>query len=155
MSAHRILWLAVAAVASLAGCDDSAPSGGTVDAAADARPGDDAGSDKGPAPDRGLPDASQPDQGTPPPDRDADGIPDAADNCPDAANPDQLDTDGDGAGDACDQAPAKANYRLVGQSVVFFGGELVNDQRTGRATGRAVGGPAEGGNHRLGGGSAP
>ena len=37
-----------------------------------------------------------------PPDRDADGIPDEQDNCPDAANPGQEDQDGDFAGDACD-----------------------------------------------------
>lgn len=38
------------------------------------------------------------------PDRDVDLVPDAADNCPDAANPDQDDNDDDGAGDACDSA---------------------------------------------------
>lgn len=35
-------------------------------------------------------------------DRDADGIPDDDDNCPDTPNFDQADIDGDGLGDACD-----------------------------------------------------
>lgn len=43
-----------------------------------------------------------------PNDRDGDGIPNASDNCPDVANPDQLDTDGDGLGDACDACPNEA-----------------------------------------------
>jgi hypothetical protein len=38
----------------------------------------------------------------PGPDADADGVPDPADNCPSAPNPDQGDLDGDGQGDACD-----------------------------------------------------
>lgn len=41
----------------------------------------------------------------PPADTDADGIPDAIDNCPNAPNPDQADADGDGIGDACDPCP--------------------------------------------------
>ena len=35
-------------------------------------------------------------------DRDNDGVPDAVDNCPDDANPGQIDTDGDGKGNRCD-----------------------------------------------------
>ncbi|MDR1294573.1 MAG: Ig-like domain-containing protein [Bifidobacteriaceae bacterium] len=37
--------------------------------------------------------------------RDADGIPDGADNCPAAYNPGQEDADGDGQGDGCDTTP--------------------------------------------------
>ncbi|TWT42123.1 Alpha-agarase precursor [Phycisphaerae bacterium RAS1] len=36
------------------------------------------------------------------PDADEDGVLDADDNCPEAANPNQADSDDDGAGDACD-----------------------------------------------------
>lgn len=42
-------------------------------------------------------------------DHDGDGIPNAADNCPLVANPDQVDRDGDGAGDACDNCLSVAN----------------------------------------------
>ncbi|MDM8008258.1 MAG: thrombospondin type 3 repeat-containing protein [Phycisphaerae bacterium] len=37
-------------------------------------------------------------------DRDSDGIQDAADNCPDDANTDQLDADDDGVGDTCEDS---------------------------------------------------
>jgi hypothetical protein len=50
--------------------------------------------------DAATPDASAPDAA--PADRDGDGDPDTADNCPDTANADQLDSDKDGKGDACD-----------------------------------------------------
>jgi sugar lactone lactonase YvrE len=43
------------------------------------------------------------------PDTDGDGVPDATDNCPDRANPDQADADGDGLGDVCDNCPATRN----------------------------------------------
>jgi hypothetical protein len=35
-------------------------------------------------------------------DRDGDGIPDNADNCPEVSNPDQINTDGDEVGNLCD-----------------------------------------------------
>ena len=37
--------------------------------------------------------------------RDGDGVPDAADNCPATTNADQADADSDGSGDACDTTP--------------------------------------------------
>ena len=40
------------------------------------------------------------------PDRDGDGVPDATDNCPDAANAGQGDADHDGVGDACEVLPS-------------------------------------------------
>jgi hypothetical protein len=44
-----------------------------------------------------------------PNDRDHDGFINTADNCPDAANPQQSDGDSDGKGDACDPCPSDAN----------------------------------------------
>ncbi|GEM_PF-1394468 len=42
-------------------------------------------------------------------DADDDGVTDAADNCPDDANPGQEDPDGDGLGSACDNCPTSSN----------------------------------------------
>src|SRR5262245_38089363 len=51
--------------------------------------------------------------GTPLPDGDADGVCDAADNCPAVANPTQQDTDGDATGDACDDTDAELSITKV------------------------------------------
>ena len=55
------------------------------------------------------------------PDQDGDGVPDAQDNCPTVANPEQQDSDGDGIGDACDPDPTTPdNCQLrVARSRVF------------------------------------
>lgn len=47
------------------------------------------------------------------PDADGDGIPNASDNCPSIANPDQVDADGDGIGDACDPHPTIHEYVIL------------------------------------------
>ncbi|HKX12605.1 MAG TPA: thrombospondin type 3 repeat-containing protein [bacterium] len=57
-----------------------------------------------------LADCEDPDCATaqvclPPPDSDGDGVPNANDNCPNDANPDQADNDGEGAGNVCDGSP--------------------------------------------------
>ncbi|HEX8617386.1 MAG TPA: thrombospondin type 3 repeat-containing protein [Thermoanaerobaculia bacterium] len=51
------------------------------------------------------PPPAPPEPPPPPPDKDKDGIPDFRDNCPAAANPDQLDVDRDGIGAACETTP--------------------------------------------------
>lgn len=50
------------------------------------------------------------------PDRDGDGVPDAADDCEDDPNPDQADLDADGAGDVCDDVDAALAVTRAGVS---------------------------------------
>ena len=52
------------------------------------------------------------------PDGDADGVPDARDNCAAAANPSQADADADGVGDACETAPSGNTTPITGERVV-------------------------------------
>ncbi|WP_051324986.1 thrombospondin type 3 repeat-containing protein [Candidatus Solirubrobacter pratensis] len=54
----------------------------------------------------------------PPPDRDADGVPDASDNCPEKANSDQADADRDGVGNACELLPAGDAPPVAGVNAV-------------------------------------
>lgn len=56
-------------------------------------------------------------------DADGDGVKDASDNCPNAANATQTDTDADGAGDACDSTP----NGVVAVTVVDTDGDGVPD----------------------------
>ena len=83
--------LVVASLALACGNDD-APSSTTDDTTGDTGPGDGDGGDG----DGG------PGDGDPGPDSDMDGTPDSSDNCPDVANPNQLDYDANGSGNACD-----------------------------------------------------
>ncbi|MBN2096003.1 thrombospondin type 3 repeat-containing protein [Candidatus Peregrinibacteria bacterium] len=59
-------------------------------------------------------------------DEDHDGIGDNSDNCPDVANPGQLDADNDGVGDMCDTPEVVNNYTFddVVQGIAFFLGNL-------------------------------
>ena len=58
-------------------------------------------------------------------DRDADGVPDDSDNCPDDPNSTQEDADGDGLGDACDPCPSGPETEpppTIGSSLRFGSG---------------------------------
>ncbi len=57
-------------------------------------------------------------------DNDHDGILDAADNCPNSCNPEQLDANGDGIGDVCDQTPGCGG---CGQPVCELQGQCDSD----------------------------
>jgi len=50
-------------------------------------------------------------------DGDADGVPDACDNCPEVIQSDQNDSDSDGTGDACDACPGDAANDLDGDGL--------------------------------------
>jgi hypothetical protein len=62
-------------------------------------------------------------------DRDADGIPDTEDNCPDVYNPNQNDGDSDGVGNACETQTPTGSAVLVGAGDISSGGS--RDQETG------------------------
>jgi len=53
-------------------------------------------------------------------DRDHDTAANAADNCPETTNPDQLDSDHDGKGDACDLCPMAANPGAQGCPTTIY-----------------------------------
>lgn len=59
-------------------------------------------------------------------DDDEDDIPNVVDNCPGAANRDQVDSDGDGLGDACDNCPQLANPDQPDSDEDGFGDECDN-----------------------------
>lgn len=52
-------------------------------------------------------------------DSDGDGVPDAVDNCPNTANPNQADINEDGVGDSCDQFLCCDGEGLVGGNCFF------------------------------------
>ncbi len=65
------------------------------------------------------------------PDTDADGIPDAEDNCPEQPNTDQSDNDIDGTGDACDGEPGFVVIRFkTGDRCLTLGDAQVESTTT-------------------------
>ncbi len=97
-----------------------------------------------------------------PPDADGDGVTDSADNCPGAANADQLDGDGDGVGAACDpdeyEEPGASRACLDAVTPVLIG-TLGDDVLVGTEAADSLGGldgddclAGRGGNDQLDGG---
>jgi Ca2+-binding RTX toxin-like protein len=74
----------------------------------------------------------------PAPDRDADGVPDSTDNCPNVSNGDQADRDGDGLGTVCD--PVEPVPPLVGKCVNQRQGSPGEDSLLGTAQGDTLNG---------------
>lgn len=102
---HAMAWVAALLAASLAACGDSDDGNGASWALPDSgtEPAEAA------APDAAWSEASAPEgaaeaaaEAGPAADGDGDLVPDAQDNCPGVANPQQQDTDQDGEGDACE-----------------------------------------------------
>ena len=62
-------------------------------------------------------------------DRDENGVPDKADDCPDTPNSDQTDNDGDGVGDACQPSEERGTIVLSGDasigSALIAGGQPI------------------------------
>jgi len=85
-------------------------------------------------------------------DSDGDGVPDDADNCPDAANPGQADCDEDGAGDACDPVLRAECFRASGGLVAVGGGATSASHRVRGSAGSVAAGRAAGDAFELVGG---
>lgn len=69
------------------------------------------------------PDCAEAQACRPSPDNDGDGVPNATDNCPNDANPDQTDNDGEGAGNACDSSP---NGEIIADDSNFAGNQATS-----------------------------
>src|SRR4051812_16774610 len=76
----------------------------------------------------------------PAPDRDADGVPDSTDNCPNVSNAGQADGDGDGLGTVCD--PVEPVAPLVGKCANQRVGTAADDSLLGTLEGDALTGLA-------------